>query len=227
MNSEATEPTRGSRPAANATLDAAQVGLGGGEILLAREQQGDVDRHAGGDRFLDRRNPFRRPGNLHEQVRPTGLLVDALGGRETAIGVTGQQRRDFHRDPAIEVIADVKHRAEQIRGTAKILQRQVSICRHRAAKVSDIPVIGVAREGWTLDRLRERARDSLAQNGGVDEAAFATLSAHLQYVNGDYQAFVTAADRSEDHQAMGEDADEDAQDRLVRAVPHEVPEHPR
>jgi glucose-6-phosphate 1-dehydrogenase len=27
----------------------------------------------------------------------------------------------------------------------------------------------------------------LAQNGGVDEAAFATLSAHLQYVNGDYR----------------------------------------
>ena len=51
----------------------------------------------------------------------------------------------------------------------------------------DIPVIGMAREGWTLDRLRERARDSLAQNGGVDEAAFATLSAHLQYVNGDYR----------------------------------------
>jgi len=51
----------------------------------------------------------------------------------------------------------------------------------------DIPVIGMAREGWTLDRLLERARDSLAQNGGVDEAAFATLSTHLQYVNGDYR----------------------------------------
>jgi glucose-6-phosphate 1-dehydrogenase len=47
--------------------------------------------------------------------------------------------------------------------------------------------IGVAREGWTLDRLRERARGSLAQNGGVDEAAFAILSVHLQYVNEDYQ----------------------------------------
>jgi len=39
----------------------------------------------------------------------------------------------------------------------------------------DMPVIGVAREEWTLDRLREHARDSLAQHGGVDEAAFATL----------------------------------------------------
>ena len=51
----------------------------------------------------------------------------------------------------------------------------------------DIPVIGVARAGWTLDKLRERARDSLEQNGGVDADAFARLSAQLKYVDGDYQ----------------------------------------
>jgi len=51
----------------------------------------------------------------------------------------------------------------------------------------DMPVIGMAREGWTLDRLRERVRDSLTQNGGVDEQAFAALVARLQYVNGDYK----------------------------------------
>jgi glucose-6-phosphate 1-dehydrogenase len=51
----------------------------------------------------------------------------------------------------------------------------------------DIPVIGVARAGWTLDNLRERARDSLEQNGGVDADAFAKLSAQLKYVDGDYR----------------------------------------
>ncbi len=51
----------------------------------------------------------------------------------------------------------------------------------------DMPVIGVARAGWTLDKLRERARDSLEQNGGVDADAFARLSAQLKYVCGDYQ----------------------------------------
>ncbi|MGY0633048.1 glucose-6-phosphate dehydrogenase [Luteimonas sp. A478] len=50
----------------------------------------------------------------------------------------------------------------------------------------DMPVIGVARAGWTVDQLRERARDSLEHNGGVDEAAFARLSAQLRYIDGDY-----------------------------------------
>lgn len=51
----------------------------------------------------------------------------------------------------------------------------------------DMPIIGMARAGWTLDRLRDRARDSLEHNGGVDPDAFAKLSARLQYVGGDYQ----------------------------------------
>lgn len=49
-----------------------------------------------------------------------------------------------------------------------------------------MPIIGMARAGWTLDKLRDRARDSLAHNGGVDTDAFAKLSAQLQYVDGDY-----------------------------------------
>jgi len=51
----------------------------------------------------------------------------------------------------------------------------------------DMPIIGMARAGWTLDQLRDRARDSLEHNGGVDPEAFAKLSARLQYVGGDYQ----------------------------------------
>jgi glucose-6-phosphate 1-dehydrogenase len=51
----------------------------------------------------------------------------------------------------------------------------------------DMPIIGMARAGWTLDKLRERARDSLEHNGGVDPDAFAKLSARLKYVGGDYE----------------------------------------
>jgi glucose-6-phosphate 1-dehydrogenase len=51
----------------------------------------------------------------------------------------------------------------------------------------DMPIIGMARAGWTLDGLRERARDSLTKYGTVDEAAFARLSSQLQYVGGDYE----------------------------------------
>ena len=49
------------------------------------------------------------------------------------------------------------------------------------------PIIGVAKAGWSLDQLRARAHDSLEEHGGVDEAAFATLSSLLRYVDGDYQ----------------------------------------
>ena len=50
----------------------------------------------------------------------------------------------------------------------------------------DMPVIGVARAGWTVEQFRERARDSLEHNGGIDEDAFARLSKQLRYIEGDY-----------------------------------------
>ncbi len=50
----------------------------------------------------------------------------------------------------------------------------------------DMPLIGMSRGGWSLDRLRERAHASLSENGGVDEDAFARLSSLLQYIDGDY-----------------------------------------
>ena len=50
----------------------------------------------------------------------------------------------------------------------------------------DMPIIGMARAGWTLGKLRERARDSLENNGGIDADAFARLSVQLRYVDGDY-----------------------------------------
>jgi len=51
----------------------------------------------------------------------------------------------------------------------------------------NVPVIGVARSGWTHDQLRARARDSLEKHGGVDHAAFDKLSGLLRYVAVDYQ----------------------------------------
>ncbi len=52
----------------------------------------------------------------------------------------------------------------------------------------NVPVIGVAKAGWNLDQLRERARDGIAQyGGGVDEKAFARLLELLKYIDGDYQ----------------------------------------
>jgi len=50
-----------------------------------------------------------------------------------------------------------------------------------------VPVVGVAKAGWNLDRLRARARESLEKHGGVDAVAFEKLSSLLRYVDGDYQ----------------------------------------
>ncbi|MGA7623962.1 MAG: glucose-6-phosphate dehydrogenase [Candidatus Acidiferrales bacterium] len=52
----------------------------------------------------------------------------------------------------------------------------------------NVPVIGVAKAGWTLEQLRERARDGIAKHGGgVDEAAFAKLVQLLKYIDGEYE----------------------------------------
>jgi glucose-6-phosphate 1-dehydrogenase len=49
-----------------------------------------------------------------------------------------------------------------------------------------VPIVGVAKAGWTLEQLQARARDSLSQHGRLDEAAFAKLLKMLKYVDGDY-----------------------------------------
>ena len=50
----------------------------------------------------------------------------------------------------------------------------------------NVPIIGMARAGWTLDALRERARDSVQAAGDFEPECFAKLSALLHYVDGDY-----------------------------------------
>ncbi|MFZ1135627.1 MAG: glucose-6-phosphate dehydrogenase [Candidatus Korobacteraceae bacterium] len=51
----------------------------------------------------------------------------------------------------------------------------------------EVPIIGVAKSGWTLEQLQERARDGITQfGGGVDEAAFKRLCELMQYIDSDY-----------------------------------------
>src|SRR5215204_5085456 len=57
----------------------------------------------------------------------------------------------------------------------------------------DVPVIGVAKEAWTVDQLRARARESVETFGRLDETAFATLCGLLRYFDGDHQDEATFA----------------------------------
>ncbi|MGE0625734.1 MAG: glucose-6-phosphate dehydrogenase [Pseudomonadales bacterium] len=65
----------------------------------------------------------------------------------------------------------------------------------------DLPVIGMARDGWSRDRLLERVAQSLRDAGRFDTESFSRLSGRLRYVGGDYQDPATY-DRL--HGALGE-----------------------
>ena len=55
------------------------------------------------------------------------------------------------------------------------------------------PVIGVAKSGWNVDQLIERAKNSVTTYGGLKEDAFKILAGKLRYVDGDYNAPETFA----------------------------------
>ena len=57
------------------------------------------------------------------------------------------------------------------------------------------PIIGVAKQGWTLDRLKQRAQDSLKAHGiSVDGDAAGRMMNQLRYVDGDYNDPATFAE---------------------------------
>jgi len=56
----------------------------------------------------------------------------------------------------------------------------------------ELPVVGIARSGWNLERLKERIRDSLEQSrAGFDGEAYDKLMSLLRYVDGDYRDIAT------------------------------------
>jgi glucose-6-phosphate 1-dehydrogenase len=62
-----------------------------------------------------------------------------------------------------------------------------SLYRLDARGLLDCPVVGVAVDDWSLDRLVQRARDSIVATGEeLDEQVFARFAARLSYVQGDF-----------------------------------------
>lgn len=55
----------------------------------------------------------------------------------------------------------------------------------------DVPIIGVAKSGWDIEQLKERARNSLQEHGGLHEEAFERLCSLLRYIGGDYRDSAT------------------------------------
>jgi glucose-6-phosphate 1-dehydrogenase len=72
--------------------------------------------------------------------------------------------------------------------TGDLAYKQIFPSLQRLAKRGKLngPVIGVAKEGWTLDRLKARAKDSVEKHGGADPEGLPKLLERLCYVDGDY-----------------------------------------
>src|SRR2546427_9810351 len=51
----------------------------------------------------------------------------------------------------------------------------------------DVPIIGVAKAGWSREQFEARAKDSLETHGGLDPAAFGKRRGLLRYGDGDHQ----------------------------------------
>ncbi|HET8947232.1 MAG TPA: glucose-6-phosphate dehydrogenase [Candidatus Polarisedimenticolia bacterium] len=77
--------------------------------------------------------------------------------------------------------------------TGDLASKKIFPALHAMAKRGhlDVPVIGVAKAGWTLEQLVARAKDSLEHHGGLDPQAFGRLRERLRYVDGDYQDAAT------------------------------------
>jgi glucose-6-phosphate 1-dehydrogenase len=79
--------------------------------------------------------------------------------------------------------------------TGDLAYKQIFPALQRLAKRGKLtgPVIGVAKAGWNLDQLKERAKDSCDKHGGIDPAGMADLLGRLRYVDGDYADDATFA----------------------------------
>ena len=72
--------------------------------------------------------------------------------------------------------------------TGDLAYKKIFPALHALAKRGklDLPVIGVAKSGWTLEQIVERARASVKEYGVEDAQAFGVLASRLRYVDGDY-----------------------------------------
>jgi len=79
--------------------------------------------------------------------------------------------------------------------TGDLAYKKIFPALHRLTRggLLGLPVIGVARGGWNIERLREYARESVEKHGIVDRDASDKFSRLLRYVGGDYNDPATYA----------------------------------
>lgn len=79
-----------------------------------------------------------------------------------------------------------------------------ALYRLEARGLIDCPIVGVAIDDWSVEKLREHAREAISTTvGDPDEDVFSRLAARLSYVRGDYSDLDTFKRVGE---AIGDDA---------------------
>ena len=149
----------GVEPGLDPALDAAHVGLGGGQVLLGGEEQGDVDRDPGEDRLLDRRQAGLRAGDLDVEVVALALRVELRRLRRSSPRC---RRRAAARPrastkpstPAVRSWTGRRGRSRRAGRRAPARRRAPRSVSRRTGDLGDLLVVGVAAG----DRLVEDRR---------------------------------------------------------------------
>jgi glucose-6-phosphate 1-dehydrogenase len=99
-----------------------------------------------------------------------------------ARGQTGARERDRGGVKAADVLVIFGITGD----LAKVMTFR-SLYRLEARGLLDCPIVGVAGDDWTLDHLREHARECIAGTGEtVDQGIFERFAKRLSYVSGDF-----------------------------------------
>ena len=103
------------------------------------------------------------------------MATETLAGETTATG-----RGDPTRAADVLVVFGITG------DLAKVMTFR-SLYRLEARGLIDCPIVGVAVDDWDVDRLKERARESIEATGEtIDSKVFDRFAARLRYVSGDF-----------------------------------------
>ncbi|MEO8449077.1 MAG: glucose-6-phosphate dehydrogenase [Gemmatimonadota bacterium] len=73
--------------------------------------------------------------------------------------------------------------------TGDLAYKQIFPALHSMIKHGNlnVPILGMARSGWSVEQLQARAKESIEKKGNLDPVAFAKMCTLLRYVGGDYE----------------------------------------
>jgi glucose-6-phosphate 1-dehydrogenase len=121
--------------------------------------------------------------------RPDGFTV---GGERHEVGyVAAESHRRPARHPTTGADAMTAAPADALvffGATGDLAYKKIFPALHAMATHQRLgmPIIAVAKSGWTLDQLRARVQDSIEQHTAIDRAALDALMRALSYIDGDY-----------------------------------------